>query len=252
MSSGDNFHIYLPSSVKNSVIENKISHYITELNTPLMLDPNLRYEAALIYISYPRSVHNISDGFFNYYSPTFETIVGSNLPSGLYTGPEQLIQAFKTAMDPDDVYYHFGFNETSHKMYVTCKPFSGLAKPFLEMSSNLQSTTGFKGPINKLHTTVGAYSYDFQSWSSNFYIYTNLIDHVAVGDIHSPLLAIIAYKPSGLFAQQVQHEISNPVYVPIRTNVIKTIEIEILNKASVHIPFSSGELVCLIHVRKIV
>lgn len=253
MSLNNNFYLYLPSSVKNTVIENKLNHYITELNTPLRLDPNERYELALLYITYPKSVMNVSDGYFEYYSPTLGEIVPSRIPSGVYDTVEKIFDALKTVMYGDAEYYKFYSDPTTHLIRVFCQPFpfGQTARPYLHFSENLQILTGFKDMVDDFQSTIGDFAYDLHGWNSNFYIYTNIIQHVSVGSITSPLLAVVSYKPTGDFSEQVQHEILNPIYVPLKDTVIKTIEVEILNKKSVGIPFSSGEVVCLFHIRKI-
>ena len=48
----NSFFLYLPSSVISNTNINKISRYTTRLQTPIILDPSLSYEAAVVKIIY--------------------------------------------------------------------------------------------------------------------------------------------------------------------------------------------------------
>ena len=121
----------------------------------------------------------------------------------------------------------------------------------MHMSDNMRILTGFTRDITEEFYSASELEYDLTGGMSTLYIYTpSLIKPVNVGDVVAPLLATVVYDTGGDFSQQKQFQVKNPVYLPLRTTLIKTVEVQILNKSSVPAKFTSGEVVLLIHIRK--
>jgi len=222
------------------------------LNTEINLSSDSEYEAAMISMIYPNSVKNVYACQIYYYSWGHKRKMPTSLRQGYYATPEELIAEMSDALVPaDKEYYKFEYEKHTHTFWVwSTVPEGVTGDPFMQFSDNLKILTGFTEDITKAYYTGGKYSMDMSAAMNTFYVYCDIIKPLFVGNARTPLLAIVAYDGNGPWSQQKEHEVKNPVYIPLRTNSIKTIQVEIFNKSSVPIKFTSGEVVLKLHVRK--
>ena len=79
-------------------------------------------------------------------------------------------------------------------------------------------------------------------------IYTDIIENQRVGDVSAPLLRIVPTKPmkAGLV---VTHSYQMPHYMPVKTNYIDTIQMDMRSEFGEKVPFQSGKVVVKLHFR---
>jgi len=249
----ESFYLYLPSSVNNTRIVNKLNHFVTKLQQIKYLDTSREYEVALISLSYPRTVFNAYYAYITYWSWEIEAKVElSSLADGQYNSALELIEEIHVALGSDAKYYKFTFDSRRNKISVLAKRKEGSKEGdiLLKMSPNLQILTGFTAPIDKEGNTTAELEWDVTGGMGQIFCYSNIVaSDVTVGDASAPLLFSTAYNNKGDFGQQILYEVRNPVYVPVAVDRIEDIEIEFRNKTSEYFKFTSGEVVLLLNIR---
>ncbi len=237
--SGEQFYVFLPSSVISGPIPNTQSHYTTNLQNPIRLQGN--YECGLSMIIYPASVNNAFDCWLHYFSFTFGIDMISDLSSGYYPEVNSLIDEINIALGADQEFYKFTVNTITNKVMVEMNTDKkGGVMPYIEMSENLAALTGLPIYTKKIGYIIGDRSFDLSGGISGFYKYSNILENSYVGTTTAPLLAIVPYD----FKVQhgsVQHWSPKKIhYISIRDPVIQEVKIELRTKTGVYVPFSGG------------
>ncbi|MCP4393476.1 MAG: hypothetical protein GY804_04310 [Alphaproteobacteria bacterium] len=245
MAEQSEIYLYLPSSVKSFTVENTVSKYLTHLSTPIRMQEGLEYEIALLKLIYPSNAQNIHDGTYRYYSYIHSRIIPSRIPAGQYKIPDDLVVAFEKSLGKDAQYYEFSADKISQKFLVKCGTDS-----YMELSENLQAVTGLPETISKAGITVGSNSYDENGGMQNMYIYTDLVQLTNIGDTLGPVLSVVNYKGHSGILHHLTYEPSTPVYVPLSKTYLDSITVELKTKTGRQFPFTSGEILVLIHVRQ--
>jgi len=248
MAEVDELYLYLPSSVKSILADNTISHYTTNLKTPVTLSKGMDYEAALIKMIYPSTVENLYDGVLEFYNYNLKRNLPTRIASGFYETPEELIKAFNKVLGYDKKNYSISVDKITRKFIVKCEMDDGKTAPFLKLSENLQVLTGLPRFIMGRGYTKSMNSYDLTGGIQNIYCYCDLVRNVNVGDTVGPLLAVLSYKNSN--SAQIEYEPKNPIYVPVNKNLINDITLELRTKTGKYIPFTSGETLVVIHIHQ--
>ena len=88
-------------------------------------------------------------------------------------------------------------------------------------------------------------SYGFNS----LYIYCNVVQPQIVGDVYAPLLRTVAIPGVGR-GHLIQKTYDQPHYVPVSTDELSTIEINIKDDTGTNVSFASGKVVCKLHFRQ--
>lgn len=250
MSTVDELYLYLPSSVKSTVVENAISHYTTLLHAPVKLAAEYEYEVGLVKLIYPTTVYNIYAGNFSYYSYELKKIEHTRIQAGFYQNASDVMKAFAHILGVDQSYYVFSIDVQSRKFLVNCKPKTGsTVKPYLELSENLQVITGLPKVIFKQGFTVGTGSWDMTGGVQNMYIYISLAKNINIGQTLAPVLSVVNYDKS--LSAQVEYEPKNVVYVPLNVSAyeIQNITVELRTKTGDYVPFTAGEALLVVHIR---
>ena len=111
--------IYLPSNSKCNFFENKTAHFITQLITPLQVNPADRI--ALTEIIYPTRFYNISSPFNKvviHYKAGEDTILETKyLPPGFYQDSKEFIGALNKLI-PRSMKTKFRYNEVTGKTKI--------------------------------------------------------------------------------------------------------------------------------------
>jgi hypothetical protein len=84
-----------------------------------------------------------------------------------------------------------------------------------------------------------------------FYIYSSIIDPVLVGGVHVPLLRTIYIENKYEIGDLVHGTIDRPMYLPVSSNCINNIEIQIRDDSGKLVEFPKNSITCLtLHFRK--
>ena len=118
----------------------------------------------------------------------------------------------------------------------------------MKLSDNLAVITGLPRFITGYGLTVSEQPFDMSGGIQNLYLYCDLMHNSNIGDVMGPLLSIFSYHKSTT-AAQLEYEPKNLVYMPITSEIISEVTIETRTKVGVYAPFSSGELLVVLHVR---
>jgi hypothetical protein len=246
----DDLYLYLPSSVVSvSEVANTISHYTTPLRAPISLAPGIDYEAALVKLIYPVTVQNCYDGYMEFYSYTFKRNVLTSVAAGFYLRPRDLLPAINKVLLADKKYYKVSINLTSRKFVINCEvPPNSEEQPYIKFSDNLQVLTGLPRYITDRGYTISKDSFDMTGGIQNIYCYCDLLKNVNIGDALAPIAAVVSYSPTS--EAQAVYEATNPIYVPLKQTEFSEVTIELRTKTGAYVPFTSGEVMCIIHIRQ--
>lgn len=245
-------YLYLPSSVTSTVIENKISHFTTTFHSPINLQTQYEYEAALLKIIYPATATNVYDGRITYYNYTLKKLEHTRIKKGQYMLPDQFIDAFnKVLLNDSSKNYKLMVDQISKRFYLHCTSGDGgKTQPFISFSGNLQTLTGLPEEVSRTGYTYGVNSWNVSGGLQNLYVYTDLVQQSNIGNTLAPILAVINYSGiPGDNRQQIQYEPQTPIYIPVVQNILDTITVELRTKTGQYFPFMSGESFLLIHIK---
>jgi hypothetical protein len=244
-----NIILYLPSSVKDSVRKNTVSHYTTTLATPITLPDGYIFEAALLKLVYPCHANNVSSGSIEYWSFETNGHTFARIPDGEYSLPEGLIAQFQKILGAYDFeYYKLSADKTAQRFMLECKS-DGKHEPFLRISENLQSITSLPAVVYKVGHTVGTNYYDQHGGIENLYVYMDFIKNTIIGDTVAPIINASAFKGKVSSDIAIEFEPQMPIYVELSKNYIDTITVELRTKTGDYFPFVSGESLCVVNVR---
>ena len=81
------------------------------------------------------------------------------------------------------------------------------------------------------------------------YIYSDICSYQYVGDTYAPLLNIVAVPSNVKFGDYVDINYSSPHYIPIISNVLDTIEINLKSDLGESIYFDTGKVLLKLHFR---
>ena len=79
---------------------------------------------------------------------------------------------------------------------------------------------------------------------NHLYIYSNLDKYVRIGDTEAPLLGIIPFI-SGQCKLMKEKTFDDPMYIPIRSNYVSQIDVQICDGAGDVIPFTDSAFTSL-------
>ena len=124
----------------------------------------------------------------------------------------------------------------------------------VELSLRMAELLGFKGStqgytISK--TEKATLQPQLEGNTHSLYIYSSLVDNQLVGDTVAPLLRVVC-PPGEKIGQQVSEKYIKPYYLPVHSNYIDTIDIQIRTTTGFLFPFMSGSPVVIsLHFRKV-
>ena len=245
MASQEELYIFLPSSVKSVTFENTLSKFQTSLTSPVTLTPGFNYEAALLKIIYPTTAENVYDGNFEYFSFQLAELSYARIPSAYYSIPTEFLKAFAAALGPDSEHYSLSVDFQRKRFLLTTKGDSKHA-PYIRFSKNLQVLTGLPTAVHKA-TVVEGTTWDPSGGLTCIYCYSDLVRNSLIGNNAAPIVAVLKYNQAETGA--VEYEPKNAVYLPLATNYLDNITVELRAKTGILFPFTTGETMLLFHIR---
>jgi hypothetical protein len=109
-------------------------------------------------------------------------------------------------------------------------------------TSNL---TGFFQKENpSVYLPEGKYIYDLSAGISYLMIYSDIVCHSIVGNVMAPLLRVVGVPSKARFGDNIVVTYDKPLYIPVRTRELHSIEIDIKDDTNETIDFKFGHVEC--------
>jgi hypothetical protein len=231
------FYVTLPSdSSLRYFPDNKISHFTTQLPTPIVL--NGEWEVGLSEIIYPHSWNNVNEN-----NHLFRYEIGNGklntrvIPPGCYDAPD-IVKAVSKKL-PENQFF-LSYNEITKRVKIQI-----LKGAYLHLEG-LSPLLGF--PSVKLTGVVrSTFVADTHSDFSFFYVYSDIVEPQVVGDIQAPLLRIV--KVDGKNGEIISCHYDRPQYVPVIRQSFQTLDIELRLNSGDFVPFERGKVIVVLHFR---
>ena len=270
------FYVLLPSNTKSDEFPNNtISNFSIGLPKQLELGSD-SWETSLVSISYPHTWYNIDRSFayINIKETIVSTLVNNDpiinkqkLPfsPGYYNSGKEIVEKLNTTLKDHSYRSKFTYDDQSNKVSVLIS-----LKPDKEESivlpKDLASILGFhtrylntsypifpvinpndpeEGTFDKIDATSCV---DLNIKTHNLFIYTNIVKDTLVGNYFVPLLRTVPTREKNRNTY-VSVSFTNPYYLPLVSNYIKQITIDIKDDQGENIKFQSGKVTAKLHFR---
>ena len=172
-----------------------------------------------------------------------QIISPGRLSEGQYSDPESICAALNGSF-PGSLKNKAQFTVDP----LTCKVEAHIKTDTeIELNEGLAQLLGFSSR-NLTGNTQASFLPDINGGLFALYVYTDIIENQRVGDVSAPLLRIVPTNPkkAGLV---VTHSYQMPHYMPVKTNYIDTIQMDIRSDFGEKVPFQSGKVVVKLHFR---
>ncbi|GFX27678.1 uncharacterized protein F54H12.2 [Trichonephila clavipes] len=226
------FYVTLPSdSSMHFFPENKISHFKTQLPSPVCL--NGEWEVGLSEIIYPHSWLNVNEtnNYFLYKAGdgNISSTVKRTIDVGCYETMLDIISAVQLALPKNPNRFTIIYNKATKRVKINAVQGSSL---HLE---NLGELLGFKRNAIIIGNMKSEFVADAWSNFSVFYVYSNLVSPQIVGDTQAPLLRIVRTK--GKDGETISQYYDRPQYLPLVRHSFQTIQSELRLNSGDFVPF---------------
>ncbi|GFX28682.1 uncharacterized protein TNCV_4860461 [Trichonephila clavipes] len=238
------FYVTLPSdSSMHFFPENKISHFKTQLPSPVCLKGE--WEVGLSEIIYPHSWLNVNEtnNYFLYKAGdgNISSTVKRTIDVGCYETMLDIISAVQLALPKNPNRFTIIYNKATKRVKINAVQGSSL---HLE---NLGELLGFKRNAIIIGNMKSEFVADAWSNFSVFYVYSDLISPQIVGDTQAPLLRIVRTK--GKDGEKISHYYDRPQYLPLVRHSFQTIQSELRLNSGDFVPFERGKVIIVLHFR---
>ncbi|GFW29376.1 uncharacterized protein TNCV_743181 [Trichonephila clavipes] len=232
------FYVTLPSdSSMHFFPENKISHFKTQLPSPVCL--NGEWEVGLSEIIYPHSWLNVNEtnNYFLYKAGdgNISSTVKRTIDVGCYETMLDIISAVQLALPKNPNRFTIIYNKATKRVKINAVQGSSL---HLE---NLGELLGFKRNAIIIGNMKSEFVADAWSNFSVFYVYSDLISPQIVGDTQAPLLRIVRTK--GKDGETISQYYDRPQYLPLVRHSFQTIQSELRLNSGDFVPFERGKVI---------
>jgi hypothetical protein len=166
------------------------------------------------------------------------------LPPNMYETAEDL----KVALDKMDLKGKVWFQLHGGKFSIKL----GGHVSEVKMSGRMANLLGFtkhEEPYTLRKSQRARFMPHWEGNSHSLYIYSSIVDHQLVGGIVAPLLRVVCPE-TGKLGQTVSEKYIKPFYLPVSSNYIDTIDVQIRTTSGHLFPFMSGTpVVVSLHFR---
>ncbi|GFT77177.1 uncharacterized protein TNCV_1984651 [Trichonephila clavipes] len=216
--------------------ENKISHFKTQLPSPVCL--NGEWEVGLSEIIYPHSWLNVNEtnNYFLYKAGdgNISSTVKRTIDVGCYETLLDIISVVQLALPKNPNRFTIIYNKATKRVKINAVQGSSL---HLENSGEL---LGFKRNAIIIGNMKSEFVADAWSNFSVFYVYSDLISPQIVGDTQAPLLRIVRTK--GKDGETISQYYDRPQYLPLVRHSFQTIQSELRLNSGDFVPFERGQI----------
>jgi hypothetical protein len=241
----EQFVITLPS---NSQSGNAPDKFRTQLPTSLHFDDD--WEVALYTIVYPRTWQNVPAGNMITVTTTVadsssKEVRYESIPAAHYDSVEILARTIQQQINRDNnpMLPSLRFHSTERKVYFLI-PFG----TSLQFDSEISAILGLRDGALVDVTSTGASTAAMATDVTAIYVYSNIVQPQVVGNTYSSLLQIVPVQ--GQFGDIVQYSPPKLLYVPLRSNTISSIEINLARSSAELISFQTGHVIVQLHFQK--
>lgn len=243
------FYLTLPSDNSlNYFPENKISHFITRLPTPIELRGE--WEVGLVELMYPHTWYNVNEqnNLIGYALEKNGKIYGRRIPPGCYEYVPELLRTIHVKEHENKIY--FDYNYVTKRVTITVKNdakviFDNGLAPLLGFESKKEIATSVEEPVK---SEEGSFVADLSASYQVLMIYTDIVEPQIVGGILAPLLRIV--KVRGEDGEMISEQYDRPHYLPVSRKHIETLEIVIRTNLGNLVPFERGRSYVKLHFRQ--
>ena len=244
------FYVTLPSNASMDLYPtNKQASYKIRLPRTLYLRHG--FEVALVEVQYPISWKTFSReesyeiGIFDREEGRYQSVF---IPSVYYSNIGELVKQLNTTLAA-----HFAIRgngkqaklkilKLAHKIELEIVG----ERLWIEFKHEMSDILGLEHK-SYTGTTIAPYIYDINKGFHSLYVYCNVCEPQIVGDAYVPLLRNVAIK--GARGEYVTKTYGEPHYVPVNTDTVDMIEINIKDDTGQDVSFASGKVVCKLHFR---
>lgn len=260
------FYVILPSSVICPEFPNNTSSkYSTLLPSQLELG-DFDWEVALVEITYPHTWFNINTSQTIRIQTSERRLEEATIRPGFFSSTEELIKTVNfhlTTKSMTKFYYQSLYNN----IRVHVKRGENLILPrtlanILGFGNQNAILTSHDTPVIDPHPIESAFEdispsdtnvesltgVDLNANTHNIFIYSDIIKHVVVGNTYAPLLRILATNEQD-HGRYVTKEFIVRNYVPLSSNYVKQISIDLRDGQGQNIQFTSGKVTVVLHFR---
>lgn len=245
----DDFHLMLPSTVRNLAGNaNKGGLYTTYLAKTINLDKT-KWKVAVVDLSYTKTWFDFPTDVCLVVRHVFGYVITTEIPMSAFRDLQSLIKGLNDVLSKEAVIYnavtgfveiHVGPAEHIILHKITAAMLGHGLSEFA--NKNTSDSIVFKGTTRpNVHRPI-----------RHIYMYSNIIEHVPVGDVYAPLLQIVPV-PQGErgVTQHVQFRI--PMYMSLAANDLSVIDIKLCNTEGDVIDFPDfTEVVVKLHFKRVV
>lgn len=170
--------------------------------------------------------------------------VAATVPSGYYDDTAQLVRIVNSSIKTvAGAGIELTYHTTERRVYI--KVSAGYALLFDDQLSQL---LGFRKQTTIARSTAGDPRITSNSDLTCIYVYTNIAKPQITGNTQSPLLQLIPV--SGSYGEVEQFSPRKVLYIPLRSNIVSSIEIQLCNSDGELIDFKTGHTVVQLHFQK--
>jgi len=236
------FYIVLPSnSSTNYFPDNTTTHFKTKLSQPISLNGD--WEVGLSGIDFPHDWYTIGPNEF--LSITVDDILALKpIPQGYYGNPH----SFMDVVNRSVVMPHIRYEESSGKLLFAIPP--GVRMTATTQLCELMGVDkeGYENIVPNIKIVVRPSRPYKKELLHTVYIYCDLIEKNAVGDVMVPLLAIC--DAQGKDGETIHKYYKTPRYLPLQKTEFDTVEIDIRTNTGEPVSFQSGPSTVTLHFRQ--
>jgi hypothetical protein len=288
MDKRDNFYLTLlsDSSMSNHP-ENVTSSFVVDL--PKTINLSGEWEAALTSLHYPKTIQNISPNN-NSLVVTFERISkidgsylgqdihAASIPVGHYETIDSVLKALNCVVDELSGYEAteplFCIDDNENNMIQVKNENLELFRQSFTPLINLKKTlypgediklkkihleprlalmlgydplnhnfVNFCSPLHKYNVNAG--------FAQNLFVYCDLIEGQIIGHRYAPVMKIIpAIEHNATYGESILRTFPTREYLPLAKRSFNAISLNILDNTGQRIPFTCGQLIVTVHLRR--
>lgn len=221
--------------------QNKTSHFITQLPSPIQLY-NGEWEVGLVDLIYPHSWYNVrSENKQNIFGFDLGDgkLLTRRIPPGCYENIPDILKAMYLASHKNKI--EFSYQPVTKKVKLKIEQHCKVVLP-----EGIAELLGFEaGEYN--NNLESPFIADPTASFPAIYIYCDLVEPQIVGDVQAPLLKIVTVK--GKDGEVVNAHYIRPYYLPVVRKNFQTIEIVLRLHSGKLVPFERGRVIAVLHFR---
>ena len=242
------FYITCPSNASMSIYPQNTQASFT-INLPKRLYLQNKYEVGLAEIQYPISWKSLKDD--DQIDVEYANVRDKIKLQGLkYNNLDELLHVLRKKIL--ELNKRHGFRNTDFVIEVQRFwdkiHFDTHKSIKFRLSQGFAEALGFEPNVWLTDSGSSKYQPDVHRGFNALYIYCNIVDSQIVGDVYAPLLRTVAIR--GYRGQVINESFDRIHYVPVNTDEVNTIEINIKDDTGDDVSFQSGKVICKLHFRQ--